>query len=304
MKVEFDFDRCILCTENLADSWEHIIPEIIGGRLQARILCSRCNNDLGSKLISKVKNDPSIRLAIRNLREEIPKLFEDIEKNQIYNAKGKNDNHIRLKYKNSKFETIAHKKEDGSLILDARKGIKNIAQMLRKEGLSEHEIASKIRSFKKLENNRIIRLSKTVRIVKWSIESTFFPHLQGPLLDEKVIALIAYEFLSLLVGNLIYNDKLDFIRDFIKEGKKSKKLVIEHLTSRHYVPYHKIYPELLEAEIIINIILFGWLVYKVHIKGVKLLSSPDFVYLEDLKSRKTLIAKSVDEAKQGIYYGF
>ena len=39
MKVKFDFDRCILCTENPADSWEHIIPDIIGGRLQARILC-------------------------------------------------------------------------------------------------------------------------------------------------------------------------------------------------------------------------------------------------------------------------
>ena len=167
---------------------------------------------MGSKLISKVKNDPSIRLAVRNLKGEIPKLFENIEKDQVYNAKGKNGTHIRLKYKNSKFETIAHKKEDGSLILDTKKGRKNIAQMLKKEGLSEDEIAGKIQSFNKLEDNKIIQLSKTVRIVKWSIESTF-PHLQGPLLDKKVIALIAYEFLSLLVDNLIYNDKLDFIRE-------------------------------------------------------------------------------------------
>jgi len=302
MKIKFDFDKCILCVRNPADSWEHIIPESIGGRLQIQLLCSSCNNDLGSKLISKVKTDPSIRLAVRNLKDEIPRLFETIENHQVYVARDKNNTSIKLKYKNSKLETIAHKKEDGSLILDTKKGIKNIAQMLRKEGLSEDEITGKVQSFNELENNKIVQLSKTVRVVKWSTES-IFPSLQGSLLDEKVIALIAYEFLSLLVGNLIYNDKLNFIREFIKEGGKSKKLVIEQLTSRHYSPYHKIYPELLETEIIINIILFRWLVYKVHLKGFRLLST-DFVYSEELRNRKTLIAKSVDEAKRGIYYKF
>ena len=302
MKIEFDFDKCIYCLNNAADSWEHIIPESIGGRLQIQTLCSSCNNDLGSKLINKVKTDPSIRLAVRNLKDKVPRLFETIENNQIYVARAKNNTSVRLRYKGSKLETIAHKKEDGSLILDTKKGIKNITQMLRKEGLSEDEIAGKIQSFNKLENNKIIQLSKTVRIVKWSTES-IFPCLQGPLLDEKVIALIAYEFLSLLIGNLIYKDRLDFIREFIKEGVKSKKLVIEQLTSRHYSPYHKIYPELLETEIIINIILFRWLVYRVHLKGFRL-SSADFVYLEELKNRKTLIAKSVDEAKRGFYYKF
>jgi len=302
MKIDFDFANCIYCLKNPADSWEHIIPDSIGGRLQAQLLCSSCNHNLGSKLISKIKTDPSIRFAVKNLKDEIPELFEAVEKNQIYNAKDKNDNYIKLRYKNSKLETIAHKKENGSLVLDAKKGIKNIAQMLIKEGLSEDEIEDKIQSYKKLESNKTIRLSKTVRVEKWTIES-IFPNLQGPLLDEKVIALIAYEFLSLLIGNLIYNDKLDFIREFIKEGRKSRKVVIEHLTSRHYSPYHKIYPELLETEIVINIILFRWLVYKVHLKAFKL-SSTDFVYLEDLRNKRTLIAKSVDEAKQGIYYEF
>lgn len=302
MKIDFDIGKCIYCLKNPADSWEHIIPDSIGGRLQVQVLCSSCNHNLGSELISKVKTDPSIRLAIKKLRNEIPELFEAIEKDQLYNAKGKNDNYIKLRYKNSKLETVAHKKEDGSLVLDTEKGIKNLAQMLRKEGLSIDEIADNIQSFKEFEDNKIFQLSKTVRAVKWTIES-ISPNLQGSMLDEKVIALMAYEFLSLLIGNLIFNDKLDFIRKFIKEGEKSPKLVIEHLTSKHYSPYHKIYPELLETEIIINIVLFRWLVYKVHLKGFKS-SSADFVYLEDLRNKRTLIAKSVDEAKQGIYYEF
>ena len=115
--------------------------------------------------------------------------------------------------------------------------------------------------------------------------------------------MIAYEFLSLLIGPLIYNDKFNFIRDSIKDGGKSSKLIIEYLTSRHYSSYHKIYPELLETEIVINLILFRWLVYKIHLKGFKL-SSTDFVYLEDLRNKRTLIAESVSEAKQGIYCEF
>lgn len=295
MKIKFDFDKCILCLKNSTDSWEHIIPKIIGGRLQVKVLCSDCNNSLGSKLISKVKIDPSIRLAVMNLKQEIPELFEAIEQHQIYVSKDKNNSLIKSRYKNSKLEIVPHKKENGSLVIDTDKANNNIAQMLRKDGLSEDEISEKIQTFQKLEDNKIIQLSKTVKVVKLPIES-ILPSLQGPSLDEKVITLIAYEFLSLLIGNLIYDDKLDFIRKFIKEGKTSKKLVIEYLKSRHYDPYHKIYLELLENEIIVNIILFRWLVYKVHFKGFKL-TSADFVYFEDLRNKKTLISPSVDEAK-------
>ena len=34
---------CILCISNKPDSKEHIIPEIIGGRIKAKILCKNCN---------------------------------------------------------------------------------------------------------------------------------------------------------------------------------------------------------------------------------------------------------------------
>lgn len=300
MKVEFEFDKCIYCLNKPADSWEHIIPQSIGGRLKARLLCLKHNHLLGSTLVNKVKNDPSIRLAVRNLKDQIPRLFDAIENGQIYDAKGRDDSHVKLRYKNARLEVLAHRKEDGSLVFDTQKGLRNIAQMLRKEGLCEDEISRKIWSFDQLEENKIIQLSRSVRVVKWSIDSVF-PNLQGPLLSEKVITLIAYEFLALLVGNLIYSEKLEFIREFIRRGNESDKIVIEQLTSRHYDPYHKIYPQLSETEIVVNIILFRWLVYKVHLRGLELISL-DSVYLEDLQNRKTLIARSVDEAKRGVYY--
>lgn len=305
MKIQTDcFNKCILCKKNLANSWEHIIPKSIGGRLQVKILCSHCNNTIGSELISKVIEDPSIRFAIKELRNETPELFETMENGQIYNAMDANKEIIKMKYKNGRLEIVAHKKEDDSIIIGTEKAIKNknIEKILEKDGLSKNEIKDKIQFFEKLKDNKIVRLSKNTKIVKWPIEpKSIFPNLQGSFVDEKVIALIAYEFLSLLIGNLIYKDRFDFIREFIMEGKKSEKFVIERLTSRHYSPYHKIYFELPETEIVINIILFRWLVYKVHFKDFKLLNDSP-VYLEDLKNRKVLFAKSVSEAKKSNYY--
>lgn len=257
---------------------------------------------MGSKFIGKVKNDPSIRLAVRELKNEIPDLFESIENNQPYFARDKNKDIIRLRYKNSRLEVIHHQQEDGSLIFDSRKGIKNIKQMLKKDGLCDDEIEKRISLLKKSDDNKIIELSAKVIVRKFPTGPSF-PSLEAPLIDERIIVLIAYEFLSLLLGNLIYNSTLDFIREFIREGIKSDKLLIEDLTTRSYGTFHKIYPEVLETELIINIILFRWFLYRIHIKGFKL-SSGDFVYVEDLKNRKTLIAESLEEARQGIYYDF
>lgn len=267
------------------------------------MLCANCNNKyLGSKLVSKVKADPSIRLAVTNLKGEIPDLFDSIEHNQGYVAKDDDNRLIKLKYKKAKLEIIAQKKKRGSIIEDTRKCARNIKNMLLKEGYSEDEIANKIKLLQELENDKEIFLSKSLKVVKRAIKSPL-PNLKGPILDERFIALVAYEYLSLVIGNLILHHKLDFVRKFIKDGEKSENLNIEYFTTRCYEPSHTIYPEFLETKVIMNINLFGWLLYKVHINlGGPKLKCPDIVYLEDLKNKRTLFAKSFDEAKQGIFY--
>ncbi|NLC47225.1 MAG: HNH endonuclease [Firmicutes bacterium] len=64
---------------NPADSFEHIIPECIGGRFKASILCTKCNSSTGSKLVSKIRQAPFMRQAARNLRNEIPEMFEKLK---------------------------------------------------------------------------------------------------------------------------------------------------------------------------------------------------------------------------------
>ncbi|MEK7310055.1 MAG: HNH endonuclease [Planctomycetota bacterium] len=293
MRFNCNFNMCILCLKNPADSWEHIIPESIGGRLQINVLCSVCNKALGSKLVSRVKSYPSIRLAIKNLKNTIPKLYSTIENSQLYDAKDKQGNFIKLRYKDSKFRVVPHTKKDGSVILDSQNNTPNIEQMLKSAGLPEDRVIDKINFLRSMEENKVVQLSETVRVAKWSLES-ISPSLKGPLLDGKIVALIAYEFLSLLVGETIYDDRLDFIRIFIKGEGQSPSIVIERLSSKQYGPIHGIYPEFLDSEIIINIVLFRWLVFKVHFTKFRLKSN-NYVYSEDLINKKTYIEESIDK---------
>ena len=51
----------------------------------------------------------------------------------------------------------------------------------------------------------------------------------------------------------------------------------------------------------VYIILFGWLVYVVHILGI-VYKGPDIVYIEDLKNKRCLFAPSLEAAKKGEFY--
>lgn len=52
MRVKTNLPNCILCLSRPADSLEHIIPKAIGGKLSAFLLCTKCNNTLGSELVN------------------------------------------------------------------------------------------------------------------------------------------------------------------------------------------------------------------------------------------------------------
>ncbi len=300
MKAKNLFETCVLCTNNSVDSLEHIIPDCIGGRLEVGLLCTHCNNQMGTELVSKLKKDPSIRLAIWNLKNEIPDIYEKIECGQDYIGKDSNNNQIKFVYKNSSFKVKTQKKDDGSIISDTQRVQSDFRKMLKKDGLSDKEIDERIKFFENQEDESFVQLSKNLKAIKRSVKN-LFPSLLGPLIENKMIVLIAYEYLSLLLGDLIYDSYLDYIRAFIRNSIESKDIFVEPLSARHYLPYHKIYPELLDEETIINIRLFEWLVYKVHFKNIRV-RCKDYVYVEDLKNKKSYIAESLEEAKKNIYY--
>ena len=72
MKVPWPHDRCIVCGDQAVLTEEHLIPQSLGGRLTADILCKSCNDELGHRIEALAKKDPAIVLAIRNFEASHP----------------------------------------------------------------------------------------------------------------------------------------------------------------------------------------------------------------------------------------
>jgi len=69
-------------------SVEHVIPRALGGILTCNCLCQPCNDIVGQHE-SALKEDPSIRLALENLRHKAPWLCDRISSGQTFTGESK-----------------------------------------------------------------------------------------------------------------------------------------------------------------------------------------------------------------------
>jgi hypothetical protein len=299
VRVPTYFDKCTICLKEKPLTDEHIIPESIGGTLEADLQCKSCNSDLGSGVVSQTRKDPAIRLAIHSLRDQLPQLYRRMEEGQLYTTVSDDGQAASARLRQGRLKTRAQKMEDGSLIFDPKNGQKTVQSFLQNRGLALEEIKTKIDTFKKAPADQLVNLSAEISAVRREIKSAF-PQFEFGEMDDGVAVLVAYNYLCLLLGVQIFNKRLDFIRLRIIDDEPSDRLKVEGLTSREYRPFHQIYSEPSENGILVKISLFGWLVYYVHFCYV-IYSGPHVVYVEDLKDKRSLLAFSVDEAQKGIF---
>lgn len=96
MLVEFDLERCIVCLSEAERNIEHVLPQALGGRLKARLLCTDCNSRFGETFVADLVKDPGIVLAVGNLKNSIPNLYTSIMKSVGYVAPGPDGKPIRI----------------------------------------------------------------------------------------------------------------------------------------------------------------------------------------------------------------
>lgn len=302
MKVNTNLPNCILCLNEPADSPEHIIPQAIGGRLSAFILCTKCNNTLGSKLVNDIKKDPSIRFALQVLQKKIPKLVESMEEGQIYLGRDKNGNWIKHILKNSKYKVVEGRNKDGSIIKNTNNIKSYIAKKLIKEKVPEDSIKEKITSFEEAKNDEIIPISNDSKIVKRNI-GEFIPSLKGPFINLRAVVLMAYEYLGLLIGELIYINDFDEIRNYILNNVESENVLVNRFIpkSRKYKTYHEIIPEFHNKKTTIIISFFGFIIFQVDFK-ILIPKVKDLVLIQDLENKRILFAESYSDAKQNKFF--
>lgn len=303
MKAPGGFDKCTLCLSQDKLTYEHIIPESIGGFLQVDLQCAKCNNErIGSKLIPKAKKILPIRLAIRSLKNKLPDLYNTIEEGQQYTARSSDDSVTTAFLKKGEIIQKAGKDKNGVVTVDRKDTEKNLRSILNKEGHSDSEIDQKIIELEDHKIDEPLKLSNTLTVIKRKFIS-LFPKSDDVDMDDRIITLMAYNYLCITTGEPILNESFNGIREFILNGTETKQLLIEQFPyNGPYKAYHKMYRETLEDRTKITILLFGSIAYVVYFLNILIVSDDNYVLVQDLEDKKLYFSATLEESKKGLYY--
>lgn len=291
------FDKCILCLKPLDDSTppEHVIPDSLGGRLKHQFLCAECNHGIGAKLYSTIKFDNFIRQAVWKMKDDLPKIFDSIEKQQRYTTQ-------------SPIGTIlqAERKNSGIHIRPIVQGVeavlptKNAVNFMEKKLMQQHGLDSKTAKIlaskiNETPNEEKVQIYKNLSIIRWDGDKFKPDFTKNTITDSNAMVLMAFEYLALLLGKSIYDEAFDVVRSSIINSEHL--IQVEFLLSEEPQAFHLIYPEFEQDKTRICIHLFEYSIAQVTFNKLRVSNSPDFCYLEDLKRHTSLGAMSVAEGK-------
>jgi hypothetical protein len=301
MKWPYEFEKCIFCKANPPGNWEHIIPESLGGRLQAKALCVSCNSILGSELIGNLKQNASIRLIMEDLKTELPILYSQLTDKATFVGKSPDGSLIRVSRTKGMQKVIPTKGSGNSIIQDTKEASKTLESILTKNNVSSDEIERLKKVFDELEENIPLDVSDSYTFIKRPL-SRLQPELNPKVeIDERLPTLIAFEFLALLIGNQILSTDFDEIRQYIRYGTYTEMIAIEYVHGKKNDTFHVSVVEPKDNTIRFHIRLFRFITFFVTFKHY-VYNGLDSVYIEDLKLRKSLYARTQEEAKQNIWY--
>ena len=153
------------------NSYEHILPDSIGGTLQVKLLCTSCNNSIGAQTVSAIKSDPSIRLAIKSLRTILPDLFNKIENSQPYVGTHLSGEKIELSYKSGYLKTRTKRIAPNSIVHESKTAIKHLKKYLIKYGHTEDDVEKRIDEVRKLPLDNPLWLNSKTLVIKKSLKS-------------------------------------------------------------------------------------------------------------------------------------
>lgn len=298
MKITYNFTKCIICLKNPPGDQEHIIPQSIGGRLKAHVLCTECNKRFGSELIGNLKSVPEIRLAMEHLKDELPSLYWRFLDKAKFVGDAEDGTKIYASNRKPKKKVLPAKGRNGSIILDTKEAKKALETDLERQDFPEEVIAKYKEEFEQLEEevplvlpNKNIFIKKHIPVLR--------PNLETVKMDDRLPTLIAFEFLALLVGKEVLKSSFSPIRSYIDNGKTTEKVKVEHFCGgNEYDTFHAILVTPIENAMRIDIRLFRWITIAVTFYGFDY-RGVDSIYLEDMKTSASFFAPTHKDALNG-----
>jgi len=300
MELNTDFPLCILCKGNPPGDPEHIIPEFIGGKLRARILCNQCNHYLGSSLISKLPQDSSFWLAVQYLQNDIPGIYKSFDKKSQYKGISPDGSQVPIIKKDGDYLILPSKK-DGVLELDNKNAISLIKKGLNRKGYDQSLIDQLVQLYKDLNEGEYLDLPNGYRFEKVPILE-IKKEMPIGLIHDSFWVLLGFEFLSLFAGDAIYDSLFDHYRDFIVGNTSTAPLQIEHLQGgRKYQAIHVLILEPEGTRVKITMRIFRWITVRIWFDNIRY-GGQETHYVEELIKNKCAIALSLTDVKAGTWH--
>lgn len=251
-----------------------------------KFLCKACNSRLGHSIEPLAAHDPSIRLAVENLAEKIPDLAAAMREGKSYVVKSAGG--LAKAYcRRGQLQIRSSRAEDGSVLQPTPEGRSHIETVLRKSEAEPDEIQRKLAEFDSSPENVAIKLHDSLTAIKWRVDEVF-PALDGDALDDRVLLKIAFEWFAAHAAEAIYLDvpQIDELKQVLQDARASSdSFSVERFRTRKYRPMHGLALEHAAPHAVIAINLFGYLLYRVHLRTVSI-NSPRFRYTCDLETKE------------------
>jgi hypothetical protein len=289
---------CILCNSRTPGYPEHVIPDFLGGRLVAPILCNVCNHGRGAELAATAKKDPSVRLAVESLQGRIPGFARKFLEGAEYEGRAADGSVVQASRRSNDLRILPSKGVEDSLILDTKEAETALAKKLRRSGKTEEEVADYTKRFADLGEDQLFTIPTGETFVKRPTPS-LKPQLSGSLANDRLFALIALEFAALVLGDRVLRPSFDPAREYILGSESSEYFQVRQLlTRRPYDPTHTIMLREKDSRLALQVRLFGCLVGEVTFPTI-IYSGIDPIYLEDLETPGSFYAPDLNHARNG-----
>jgi hypothetical protein len=271
MELPWSHRRCILCLrDDIEMSRSHLVPQSLGGFVWAWTHCTACNNLVGRAIEAAVKRDDSIRHALeRELAGEIPEVARSFAEGQRYLGRSDAGN-LSASFRGGSFELRTTRLED-SLVQDQARARQSIETMLERAGVSERERRAALNRFDNANSGELTQIADGIAIRHGSVETFVLPY-DGEFVSDHFPLAIAFHLLAFFLGDLIYDESLNPIRQAILEQRDDpEQFMVERLLDRStgYVPMHVLGLSKPAPYLVMRVQIFGPLVWQVHLLRVR-----------------------------------
>ena len=270
MELPWSHRRCILCLrDDVEMSRAHLVPQSLGGFVWAWTHCAACNNRVGSEIEAAVKRDDSIRHALeREIAREIPEIAKSFAEGQRYLAQSDSGS-LDASFRRGLFE-IGTTRLDESLVQDQGRARQSVEPMLERAGVSDDERLTALNRFDSAKHGELTQIAHGITIRHGTIETFVLPY-DGEFVSDHFPLAIAFHLLAFFLGELIYHESLDPIREAILEQREDpEQFMVEHLLdqSTGYVPMHVLGLSKPAPYLVMRVQIFGPLLWHVHLMRV------------------------------------